>query len=354
MNSNQIVVTIVACCLGITLATGCQTRASDSFGSNDISSVLTRTTAGTRETAVSHYPVPGEYAVRFQSAFYIGPVNSDRPLRDQLLSLTGVVTSVGTDLAWTRRLGWLRIDRVYDEQDAQRTTSREQPVYDPALLNHGARYDNFAFVRRFPAIGVRTGFNRYPMTIHRIEGSLVVYVVAQTKSRVLPLREAYEDNALLRVAPGVHVGVVEYQQTEGRFTATIASWEAKPLTISLGGSKFIPPLVPIGFDWSKELAPERAEGQLRNGWKTTPISLPELIRFDFLDADGKVTHSSDVCGYGLGYETGHFVRTEIDFRVPDGSVVVSVRPLVITQEREIEIPFSITVDDLERFTISSE
>ncbi|GAB5497640.1 MAG: hypothetical protein Phyf2KO_27200 [Phycisphaerales bacterium] len=307
--------------------------------------------------AETYHPEGGEYSLWLRSCYQLRTKDEGQShnLEPIVLGFSGVVERHDDGPAWTRPLGWIRVDSVYDENDRRITRSGYKPVFDPFELDSGsADYLTSKHLRRFPAAGEHRRFNKYPFNAHRFEGALVLHEVAKTESRTLPIEDSYRDRAMSCITDGVYVGVSDYEQDSGVFRVTLKSWESRLLTSKRNGQKrLVMPLLPFDFDPSKRIEPE-IEAGLLGSWEAAVLSLPDLVRFDFLDRNGDLVYSSEVNGLYAGYETGSLLTSKVEFAVPEGREVVVVRPLVITEERVIEIPFSLGRDDIDRFIVKDE
>jgi hypothetical protein len=196
-------------------------------------------------------------------------------------------------------------------------------------------------------IGRRNKQREWVRKASRVAGTVVIYEAKAIDGRLLEVQNAIEDDALLRVVPGVYVGITEVSQEEGEFAAKLRFWVSKPMRNERGDERLLGPSVPLAYSVPSHGDLHPRDGLVPRGWATSEITVPVLIEIEFLNQTGEVIHTQPE-NSGVLNELDAATLGEIDVRFPlcRCDRITHFNPVVIVSERTIEIPFEIDIKDL--------
>ena len=303
------------------------------------------------------YQLPiGEYDIQIRSAIVRQDTNADSPEVSRWISVAGLAIHKNPQGALTRSKSWIRVDGIYNAGGMPLHWRLDEAEFRPSDLGHMSSYSAEARgASHILAIGNRRGFDERILNMDYLVGTVVVFEAKTVGARLLDLEDSVADAALLRVVPGVYVGITDVAQENGEFSAVLRYWVSKPLTNSRGNTRFDDPVVPLSYSISRHGNLDNSVGSARRGWKAPEVSVPALLEFEFLTQQGEVIFTLPenavvVCEL----ETATLGEIEVRFPLGAGEAITHFNPVVITEERLVEIPFKVHIDALENFSIVTD
>lgn len=290
---------------------------------------------------------PGEYEIEIRSVSLAEMKGASDPLRPLKLRMGGLAIRRDPGDALVRPKHWIRVDSVLPARSAVPVgLGDENDEFRPGEMGHASWYSaDLRGATHSQLIGEREQLGEWVREAVRIAGAVVVYEAAAIDGRLLGLQNAVDDGALLKVVPGVYVGVADVSQDSDEFVATIRFWVSRALGNNRGGEALLAPSVPLSYSVRSHGDPHPGVGSVPRGWRASEITVPVLIEIEFLNQAGEVVHIQPEDSVVL-YEADAALLGEIAVRFPlrDGERVTHFNPVAVVRERRIEIPFEIDLD----------
>lgn len=294
----------------------------------------------------------GVYDVEFRSAGVRKNERIEAELQAYEVVMSGVVTNQSPADSFTRTKHWVRIDGVSIKGSAPVVVRPAGDGAEPVITGAGGMYTAETRGASHSAMfGRRGGFGEWAMNASKIEGAVIVHEAESLAGRLLEVSDAAQDGALLRVVPGVYVGITRVSQDNGVFSASVRYWVSRPLRDARGVKRLLAPSVPITYGVRDHADPGGRVGLMPRGWELGDEAVPVLLEIQFLNEAGEVVYSQPE-GTAAQYELDTAMLGEIDVEFPleAGERVVHFNPVSIVSERQIEIPFSVDLDGFKNTT----